>query len=501
MDPNEAFHKFASTATVRTDLRATAVRAFGYTLTSAGCLFALRIASTAILARLLTPEDFGLFMMVTAVTAIADNLRDLGLSTATIQRHEISRAEASNLFWINACAGLAICLAMSGSSPVVAYVFKEQRLVSITIVLSLIFVFAGLTVQHQALLTRQMKHGHKSLVQVAAFIVSSIAAVFLALHGFAVWALVLRELLQSFLVLFGISFLCPWIPAPPNRKVSVWPMLRFGRDMTASQIIGAIASSLDRFLLGRFFGPASVALYRQPFQLVAAPINQFMGPLYQISLPSLSMLQSDPARFSRFFCKITTIVSMASMPLGLYLAVFSNEITLLILGDSWQGAAIFFRIFAIGAFFRAISSIPGFVLVSRGHSRTLVTLTILNSAVMATLMCLALPWGPPGLAIAETVTILVMLYPRMRLSFRDSPVTIAAFLAATLRPVASSLAMAASLVAVRWIFPLPGVLPNVIVGAVIALPAYAAVWLCLPGGFAEGKALFSDALSGLRWRG
>ena len=499
MDEKEQeFNDFAGTGEVRQDLRRKSVRAFGYVLTSSAGLFVIRIASTAILARLLSPADFGLLMMVTAVTVIADNFRDLGLSTATIQREKINQHEVSNLFWINALAGLTLSVLLCCASPAIARFYGEPRLIAIALVLSLVFFFGGLTVQHQALLTRQMKHGKKSAIHLGAFILSSIIAIGLGLAGFGYWALVWREVAQSILVMAGIWFICPWKPGVYHFETKVGELLRFGRDMTLSQLIGAIASSLDRLLIGRFFGADLVAMYRQPYQLVVAPINQFMGPLYQISLPGLSMVQSDPTKFVKFYTRIVTLVGLASMPLSVFLALYAKEVTLVVLGAQWEQASIFFRIFAVGAFLRAVASIPGFVLVSRGRSGSLVGLTVVNSLVMAALMGLSLPWGARGVAIADVATVAVMLFPCMIYSFRDSPVTVASFLLALARPAAASLIMGCGLLLLRRALPPLGTWSFLTVGILFAPVAFLGALLVLPGGKLELTTLVSDLRAALQ---
>jgi PST family polysaccharide transporter len=255
---------------------------------------------------------------------------------------------------------------------------------------------------------------------------------------------------------------------------------------------------MDRLLIGRFFGPDMVALYRQPYQLVAAPVSQFMGPLYQVTMPSLSMLQNEPDRYRRFYHRVVTLVGLASIPLSVYLAVYANEITHLILGDKWSGAAVFMRIFAIGGIIRAINSITGFVMVSRGRSGLLLKLSTLNSGVMIGLMSLGTIWGPQGVAVAEVATLPIMLGPWMWYSFKESPVTVSSFLSALMRPCVCGLAVAVSLVVLRAVCPVSSVWLSLTLGATVAALAAVVSWLGLPGGRSELAAMFGDVLSALR---
>src|SRR5262245_48280052 len=125
----EQFQYLTSTAALRGDLRAKSVRAATFTWAAGIADFALRFGSTAVLARLVLPEHFGLVLMVTAFTSIADQFRDLGLSTVTVQRKQITHAEITNLFWINVVAGLLIALIACAASPLIGAFYNEPRVV------------------------------------------------------------------------------------------------------------------------------------------------------------------------------------------------------------------------------------------------------------------------------------------------------------------------------------------------------------------------------------
>jgi O-antigen/teichoic acid export membrane protein len=210
------------------------------------------------------------------------------------------------------------------------------------------------------------------------------------------------------------------------------------------------------------------------------------------------MLQNDPERFQRFYYRIALSVGLVSMPLSVFLAVYAYDITLVVLGDQWSGAAIYFRIFALGGFIRAAASIPGFVLVSRGYTGRLMKLTMANTLVMILLMCLGLRWGPEGVAVAEVMTIAVMLGPTMYFSFRDSPVTIGYFLSALMRPAISSLLMALVLILLRCAYPLESSIASLSLGVVVAGFAMVFQWVLLPGCRIELTGLASDLKAGLR---
>ena len=151
------YEQYFQTEHLKKDLQARSFRGGVVTLGAQGAKFALGLLSTAILARLLRPQDFGLVAMVTSITAFIGLFKDLGLSNATVQRLHITHEQISFLFWINVVLSLATTLLVIALAPVIAWFYHEPRLFHVTLILSLSFVISGLTVQHQALLRRQMQ--------------------------------------------------------------------------------------------------------------------------------------------------------------------------------------------------------------------------------------------------------------------------------------------------------------------------------------------------------
>src|ERR1700720_4098325 len=154
IDPIE---KHLCTDHLLTDLKGHAISSTFVTIAAQGAQVVLQLASIMVLARLLTPKDFGLFAMVMTVLGFLRVFKDARLSTATVQRESITHAQVSNLFWINVVMSGAISLIIAASAPIVAWFYREPRLVSVTLLLSTTFLLSGLAVQHSALLNRQMR--------------------------------------------------------------------------------------------------------------------------------------------------------------------------------------------------------------------------------------------------------------------------------------------------------------------------------------------------------
>src|SRR6185295_16064101 len=261
MDKKDRNKRFFDTDSRNDNLRDKSVRGGIFTMSFQAIDSFLRIGSMIILARILVPEHFGLIGMVVAITAFAEQFKDFGLSTATVQQKDITHEQVSNLFWVNAAIGFTMMVLISSASYLIASFYDDQRLIYITIAISTGFFWSGLTVQHQALLQRQIKLATIGLVQVGSTTISAAIAVILAIKGYGYWSLVWSQVVRSLLLTLGMWISCPWIPGLPNRHIKIGYLLRFGRDIAGFNLIVFFAVNLDQILIGKFFGPVQVGLY------------------------------------------------------------------------------------------------------------------------------------------------------------------------------------------------------------------------------------------------
>jgi PST family polysaccharide transporter len=498
MNSAARFEKLTCTKAIRSDLRGSSIRAAAFTWSAGVAEFILRLGSTAILARLILPEYFGLVMMVTAVTAVADQFRDLGLSTATVQQKDITHKEITNLFWINVLAGLTIAFVICAVSPAVAIYYRDQRLIAVTCVLATNFVWGGLMVQHQALLARVLKLGHSASVRVLASALSTGLAILLAWRGFGYWALVWREVARCALLTLGMWICFPWIPGLPCRQTTVRNFVRFGAHLSAANILGAASGGADRFLIGRFWGAAPVAMYRQAYQLLVMPMEQLIGPVYQVAQPGLSMLQADVPRYRQFYRKVLTVACLATMPLSAFVAVHSSEITRVLLGKRWSDSGPILMILSFATFILQPIGSSAFVLITRGRSKVYLNLTLLQIACGITAMCVGAHWGTIGVAMSSVVVTYVLMVPRLYYGLKGSPVTVGFFFSVIAKPALASIAMAAVLFGLKMSLSNVKPLVSLIVGCIAAGVSFPAAWILMPGGKQELLELVSDLRAALK---
>ena len=312
---------FFDTEHLKGDLKGRFVRGTAVTTLGQAVWFVIHTASTVVLARLLSPEDYGLVAMVTAVTGFIMIFKDLGLSTATVQKAQTNHQQISTLFWINVAISTVAMFVTAALAPAIAWFYKEPRLIWIGLALSTSFLFVGLSVQHQALLRRQMRFTAIVTRDIAATLIGTVLGIVLAWRGAVYWSLVAMQVGAAASGTIMLWLVCKWRPGWPVRRAGVRSMLHFGLNITGFQIVNYFARNADKILLGRFHGPFVTGLYSRAYSLFMLPISQIRAPLTAVAVPALSHLQNEPARYARYYYKLTFILAFVTMPLAGFLFV------------------------------------------------------------------------------------------------------------------------------------------------------------------------------------
>ncbi|TXD41175.1 lipopolysaccharide biosynthesis protein [Lujinxingia vulgaris] len=490
--PRQNPETYISTDHLHDDLEGQSVR--GGTLTAIAQILKslLEMGSTFVLARLIAPEDFGLFGMVIIVTGFLTMFKDLGLAMATIQRENITHAQVSALFWINLLLGALITLVTAGSSWVLAWVFDEPRLVPIALGLAGAFFFGGLTVQHEALLRRQMRFGRLAAVEVSAMAISVGLAVAVALAGGGYWALVVNSVALAVASCLGVWIACGWRPARPAKASGLRSMLAFGADMTGFNFVNYFARNFDDFLIGRFHGAQQLGFYQMAYKILMIPLRQINHPVGQIAIPALSRVANDPARYRQMYLRVLENLLLVTMPLGAILVAGADWLILSVLGDAWGPAIPIFAALGLSIFTQTIGNTTGWLFVSQDRTRELFHWGLLSSGLVAISFALGIYWGALGVAIAYTALGIVLRTPLL-LWFvtRQGPIKMGDFYRTAFIPFSAALGGATALLAQRIYLPIESPVANV----ALAIPTCLLGALLVLGVLPAGRRALRDLIN------
>lgn len=436
----DRWDRFFDTSHLAADLKGRAVRGGAATVVGRFGNFVVQTVSAVVLARLIAPDQFGLVAMITAITGFASLFGDFGLSIATIQRPTITHAQVSTLFWINTGIGLLITLAVISIAPLIAWFYGEAQLLALTLASAFTFAISGMSIQHKALLRRQMRFSAIAVAQVVTQALALVVGIIGALIGLRVWALVAMELAQVVFVALSMFLLCPWRPGLPRWDKSVGQMMALGAHFTGFDCINYFARNLDNILIGRFWGTEALGYYSKAYQLLMMPIRQLNAPLSSVVLPTLSRVQNEPERYSRYYCRTLNLIAFVSTPFIGISMVLCHELILLLLGPRWSQTAVLYKLLAISAWIQVFYNTIGWIYMSLGQGRRLAKWGLIGTALIALSFIAGLPWGPYGVALSYAISMVVLIGPMaIGYAIRESPIRWQQCVQAIWRPMLMSL--------------------------------------------------------------
>ena len=398
----------------------------------------------ALLARLLCPEDYGLFGMVLALTSLLTVFSDLGLGWAIVQRQDLTPQQVSNVFWVNLALGLLLGLLTIAAGPALAGFYGQERLIGLTLLCGASFPLAALGMQHAALLQRQMAFGAIAAAEIIGLVAGGLCGIALACKGFGVYALVGQQLVQTAVTAAANWFGCPWRPGWPRRSAGLGGAARFGGFLTLYNIVNYFARNLDRILLGRLWGPAALGLYTRAYALMLYPIGLVSLPATRVMIPALATLQHDLARLRQAYLRSLQLIAFASFPLMAFLIVAAREVVALVYGSQWLPAAPLFQILCLAGLGQAVYNATGQVFIATGRTDRLFRAGLALALLLAVAFVLGVLYGPQGVAAAYAAAFTIALVPFLLYAYR----TIGLPLRLVLTGISPSLLCAVSLIPV-----------------------------------------------------
>lgn len=393
------------------ELRRLAVRGAAASVTASGLSLAAQLVSTVILARLLTPADFGVVTMATTFSLLVASFGLNGFTEAVIQCKEIDHHTASNLFWLNSGAGLILAIAFAAAGSLLVRFYGNPLVAKVAAGLSVGIFIAAISVIHLALLKRAMLFAGTSTNDVVGRVVNTVVAILLALRGWGYWALVAGIVAQQLSVTVGALVFCRWMPSLPRRTGKTGGMVRFAAKVYGQFSAAYATLNVDNLLVGWRFNAVALGFYKKAFDLFALSASQLTAPLNNVALVALSRLNQDQVRFRRYLGNSLGMIAFAGMAMSADLTLVGKDVVRLVLGPKWSEAGRIFELFGPGIGVMLLCYTVGWIHLSIGRPGRWLRWSLFQLAATASLFLLALRWGPEGVAAAWSISFWTLLIP------------------------------------------------------------------------------------------
>jgi len=429
------------------------------------------IGSVAVLARLLSPSDFGLVAMATVVTEFAALFANVGLTSVLVQRRRINRLQLDTVFWASVGIGLLLTLGVAAAASFSRYLFADDRIGSLLIALSPSFLLSSLYAIPTVVLTRLLRFRTEFGLQIATAATRALTSIAFAWAGFGVWSLVAGaltgSLMQAVLALVLVPF---W----PRRRFS-WSYLqstwRRSAGYFGNGLLHYANTNFDVLVIGRGLGATSLGYYQNARTLTDEVRGRLAVPLQRVLFPAFSTLQGDTDKLRYFVRRGTTMLAAIVIPISFGISANAAELVSVLYGQKWLPMTFILQMFGLSAGFRAVAAVSTSLFHACDRVGLSLRYNVVGTIIMIVTVVLAVPYGVNAVAAAMAAASLYWLITfRIGISLvglrtKDALVILGP-------ATAASAAMWLSIAAARgsmheWLGTNWVLLPQVLVGAVV----------------------------------
>lgn len=434
------------------DLRARARRAGFWALGGQALKAVIQVASVVVLARLLSPDDYGIFGMVMVFMALAGIFRELGLSGAAIQSQTLSESQRSNLWWINTLMGCSLMVLNIACAPLMAWLFAEPRLPPYLWGIAATLLLSAMGTQYSATLQRQLRFRELQIAGVSSQVIGLVVCIACAWAGLGTWALILQAIVNAVVSLSMVVWYCRWLPKRWDRSVPMQGFLRFGLSTLGYNLVMYLGNYVVNFATGRYFGTRELGALTRGTQLVQTPVAFLTQPISSLAFSSLSRVQQDKVRLARHAILWQQAVAYPVSLLCCGLVVVGPSLVPLALGDGWARSVAFVQLIAIATALGYAPMAAGWLFQSQGKPGVQLRMTLVFTPIRVVAVLIAAQHSVEALLVANVAVSMITWPITYAVLGRTTQVSARPLVVGVLRALATAAAPAAVLVGARAIF-------------------------------------------------
>jgi O-antigen/teichoic acid export membrane protein len=431
--------------------------------------------TSVVLARLLSPADFGLVAMAAVFVGFLELLRDMGTGTAIVQADRPTDALLSSIFWLNLGFGVVTIALLLSFAPLAAILLRQPQLSAVLRILSISIFFAAVSVVSTSILIRELRFRRLAIVELVGSSVGGMVGIGLALSGYAVWSLVWQSLCTAFIISAGTCLSSSWRPRILFDLYSVKSVVGFSANLTGFNVMNYFVRNVDNFLIGRYLGAANLGFYDVAYRVMLSPLQLVSWALGRALFPVYARMRADQERLGAAYLKVTGAIALVAFPMMFGLVGVADPLVVTVLGPTWAPVVPLLLILAPLGALQAIGTNVGYIYQAMGRTDLLLRWGAGTGMILVPAFVIGLQWGIVGVAACYAVVSYALAYHlfKIPLSLIGVPVF------ALVKTVARSLFCSAGMLVV--LFCLQLVLPKSLSGSIslsILVAAGVVVYAC-----------------------
>lgn len=376
----------------------------------------LRFALMILLARSLSPENFGLMTMLTVFTGFALLMSELGLGGALIQYRGVSEEHLSSVFWVNLGVGSAFSLLFYLFAEPLAAFYEQPDLASYARALAVLYVIGSLFIVHQAYLRRNMDFRILSAADLISVAVSGAVAIGMAWAGYGVWSLVTQKLLEFALRALLLWRWTNWRPRLQFSLKAISDLWSFGINLAGTQALNYFVRQFGNLIVGKYLGASALGLFSRAYVIMMLPTINVTSVLAKVMFPSLAAIQGQRERTAAIYLKVATVIAMVVFPVMCFMTVMTKDVVLLLLGEKWLDVVPILQVLAPAGMIQSIIALNGSLFLSQGRADLQFRIGLVLKLNALLCMLIGLQWGVIGVAWGIAFASVVNSVPSMHFS-------------------------------------------------------------------------------------
>ncbi len=331
-----------------------------------------------ILARILSPAEFGLVGMIIVFLAIAQSIVDSGFAQALIRKGDAGSRDYSTVFWFNLAAGLLLFVLLYFISPVISRFYDEPQLLALTRALSIILIINSFSLVQRAILARRLDFRRQALITVISAVISGALAIWMALNGYGVWALVWKSLTGSFIQALLLWWLSSWHPVILFSWESFRELFSFGSRLLVSGLIDTVYRNIYPLIIGKFFTAQDLGYFSRADQFTRLSSHNISQVVQRVSYPALSQVQDDQVRLKSGYRKVIITTMFITFPALLVMAAVAKPLIVVLIGEKWLPAVPYLQLLCLAGMLYPLHAINLNMLKVKGRSDLFLRLEIIK---------------------------------------------------------------------------------------------------------------------------
>lgn len=362
---------------------------------------AIQFIISIAIARILSPEDYGIVGMTAIFMAIADILLNSGFSSALIQKKDRNETDYTTCFYFNVIVGLLLYAILYFSAPFIADFYRVPLLTPVCRVLALGLMLSSLTTSQGAKLRVELKFKQLSVIALATTLFSGVIGLCMAIAGWGVWALVLQMVGGSFLYLIFLEFYTKWLPRGRFSYDSFKYLFSFGSKILCSNIINTIYGNLYTLVIGRVFTPAEVGYYNRANNFANLPSQTLLGTVMKVAYPIMSEIQDDNVRLTWAYKKFLRLPLFILYPILAGFVALAEPLIVALIGEKWLPCVPYLQILSVGCLFTPLTHINLNILYVKGRTDLVLKLEVIKKTIAFSILFATIQFGIVWLIVGK----------------------------------------------------------------------------------------------------